>query len=150
MNDQEQSGPQPAMRLIFAYEGDDVRLVSRQPVTVVIPPSDPVSGYEGEQGFWIETRAADQTTLHRRILPDIVGVVAPDGVLIYETFAIGQERFGRPQRTDFLLNPGELIEAVRGVLIPLAFEHGRLTGPDRIVQRSRSSAVRLSRVRRDR
>ncbi len=73
--------------------------------------------------------------LHRPILPDIVRAVSPDGVLIYETFAAGQERFGRPQRADFLLKPGELIDAVRGVLVPIAFEHGLLTGPDRIVQR---------------
>jgi len=66
----EESSPPTAVRLIFAVEGDDVRLVSRQEVDVVVPPSDPVSGYEGEQGFWVETRAADETTLHRRILPD--------------------------------------------------------------------------------
>lgn len=73
--------------------------------------------------------------LHRPILPDIVRAVAPDGVLIYETFAAGHAQFGRPQRADFLLNLGELIEAVRGVLVPIAYEHGRLTGPNRIVQR---------------
>lgn len=65
------SGEEPgAVRLVFAYEGEVVRLVSRQPVEVVVPPSDPVTGYEAEQGFWVETRAADETTLHRRILPD--------------------------------------------------------------------------------
>lgn len=73
--------------------------------------------------------------LHRPILADIVRAVAADGVLIYETFAAGNERYGRPARPAFLLQPGELLDAVRGTLIPLAFEHGLIAGPDRIVQR---------------
>jgi hypothetical protein len=68
VNGREQGGPRRAVRMIFSYEGDEIRLVSRQPVEVVIPPTDRVS--EGEQGFWVETRSADGTTLHRRILPD--------------------------------------------------------------------------------
>lgn len=73
--------------------------------------------------------------LWRPILPDIVACVAPDGVLVYETFALGNERFGRPGNPDFLLRPGELIDAIRGRLVPIAFEHVTLTGPKRIVQR---------------
>jgi SAM-dependent methyltransferase len=60
--------------------------------------------------------------LYRPILPDVVSTVAPDGVLIYETFARGHERFGRPRRPEFLLQPGELLEAVRGQLRVLAYE----------------------------
>jgi SAM-dependent methyltransferase len=60
--------------------------------------------------------------LHRPILTDLVSAVAPDGVLIYETFARGQERFGRPRNPEFLLEPGELLEAVRGRLRVLAYE----------------------------
>jgi hypothetical protein len=63
-------GQPGAVRLTFAYEGDDVRLVSRQPVDVSVPPGDPVTGYESEQGFWVETRTADGRTLHRRVMPD--------------------------------------------------------------------------------
>ncbi len=73
--------------------------------------------------------------LWRPILADIVAAVAPAGMLIYETFAAGNERFGRPSNPDFLLKPGELIETVRGRLVPIAYEHARLTDPDRIVQR---------------
>jgi SAM-dependent methyltransferase len=60
--------------------------------------------------------------LHRPILPDIVAAVAAGGVLLYETYARGQERFGRPQCPDFLLEPGELLEAVRGRLRVVAYE----------------------------
>lgn len=73
--------------------------------------------------------------LWRPLLPFIVDAVADNGVLIYETFAVGNAVFGRPKNPDFLLRPGELIEAVRGRLVVMAFEHARLRGPDRIVQR---------------
>lgn len=73
--------------------------------------------------------------LSRPILPDIVAAVAPAGLLIYETFAVGNERFGRPSNPDYLLRPGELLDAVAGRLVPVAYEHLRLTDPDRCVQR---------------
>ena len=74
--------------------------------------------------------------LHRPILPDIVAAVAAGGVLVYETFARGQERFGRPQCPDFLLGPGELLEAVRGALRVIAYEDVTVDDPaPRVVQR---------------
>ena len=48
---------QRAVRLTFTYEGDEVCLVSRQPVEMIAPPTDRLSRYEGEQGFWIEVRS---------------------------------------------------------------------------------------------
>jgi len=60
--------------------------------------------------------------LHRPLLPLLVDSIALGGVLIYETFAAGNERFGRPSNPDFLLRPGELLEAVRGRLRVLAYE----------------------------
>lgn len=60
--------------------------------------------------------------LFRPLLPALVDAVAPGGVLMYETFAVGNERYGRPTNPDFLLRPGELLEAVRGQLNVLAFE----------------------------
>ena len=73
--------------------------------------------------------------LWRPILPAIVASVARDGVLIYETFAIGNEAFGRPSNPAFLLRPGELLDATASQLRVVAFEHGRQTEPDRMVQR---------------
>ena len=73
--------------------------------------------------------------LHRPRLPDIVAAVSPDGVLIYETFAVGNERLGRPTNPDFLLRPGELLAATHGVLTPIAFQHATLCEPKRVVQR---------------
>ncbi len=73
--------------------------------------------------------------LWRPILPAIVAAVAADGVLIYETFMAAQERFGRPRNPEFLLRPGELLEAVAPMLRVVAFEHARISAPDRVVQR---------------
>lgn len=62
--------------------------------------------------------------LHRPILSDIVAAVAPGGLLVYETFASGNEAYGHPARLDYLLEAGELLEVVRGRLTVLAYEHG--------------------------
>lgn len=67
--------------------------------------------------------------LFRPILPDIVRAVAEGGVLIYETFADGNARFGRPRNPDFLLRPGELLRAVDGALATIAYEHGEVARP---------------------
>jgi SAM-dependent methyltransferase len=67
--------------------------------------------------------------LFRPLLPAIIGAVAPQGCLIYETFAVGNERFGKPSSPDFLLRPGELLEAVRGRLTVLAYENLEVSEP---------------------
>jgi SAM-dependent methyltransferase len=76
--------------------------------------------------------------LWRPILPAICAAVAPDGVLIYETFAIGHERLGgRPSHPDFLLRPNELADAaIAAGLAIIAFEQAREDQPrPRVVQR---------------
>ena len=67
--------------------------------------------------------------LHRPLFPAIVAAVAPGGVLIYETFAVGNERFGRPHNPDHLLRPGELLAAVAGRLDVIAYENLELSEP---------------------
>lgn len=70
--------------------------------------------------------------LYRPLLPDLVAAVAPGGVLLYETFAKGQERFGPPTNPDFLLEPGELLEVVQGELRVLAYEDLVVEVPRRV------------------
>ena len=72
--------------------------------------------------------------LWRPLLPTLVASVAPGGVLLYETFAAGNETVGKPSRADFLLRPGELLRAAEGLRI-VAYEDGFLGEPDRYVQR---------------
>ncbi len=67
--------------------------------------------------------------LHRPLLPTLVAAVAEGGALIYETFAVGNEAFGKPSNPNFLLRPGELLDAVRGALTVVAYEHGKIEAP---------------------
>lgn len=60
-----------AVRLVFDYEGDEVRLVSRQPVEMVVPPTDPISGLESALGSWVEVRSGQESTLYRRVIPGL-------------------------------------------------------------------------------
>jgi len=72
--------------------------------------------------------------LWRALMPHIVDSVAPGGLLLYETFARGHERLGKPSNPDFLLRAGELLTLVPGLHV-LAFEDGMLSAPARRVQR---------------
>lgn len=67
--------------------------------------------------------------LYRPLLPRLVEAVAPAGLLIYETFGLGNAAFGRPANPDFLLRPGELLDAVANRLLVLAYEHGEVATP---------------------
>jgi SAM-dependent methyltransferase len=74
--------------------------------------------------------------LWRPLLPAIVAAVGAGGWLIYETFAQGNERYGKPRNPDFLLRPGELLAAVAGQLTVVAYEHGMVDQPrPAVVQR---------------
>jgi SAM-dependent methyltransferase len=67
--------------------------------------------------------------LHRALLPELIAAVAADGVLLYETFARGNEACGKPSNPDFLLAPGELLTAVGDRLTVVAYEQGVVTSP---------------------
>jgi len=67
--------------------------------------------------------------LHRPLLPAIAAALAPGGHLIYETYRLGQERFGRPTHPRFLLWPGELLRAFAGLEILHAEEREPSGGP---------------------
>jgi SAM-dependent methyltransferase len=66
--------------------------------------------------------------LHRPLLPVLEESLAEGGLVIYETFMVGNERFGKPANPAFLLRPGELLEAFRS-LTPVAFEQGIVEHP---------------------
>lgn len=72
--------------------------------------------------------------LWRPLWPALLDSVAPGGLLLYETFARGNEAFGKPSRPDFLLAPGELLQVCAGWHV-VAYEQGLLDQPDRAVQR---------------
>lgn len=114
----------------FAARGHPVKAVDRDPAKLAT-----LSGVPG-----ITTRCADlekgpwpyegerfagivvANYLHRPLFPHLLAGLAPEGVLIYETFAVGNERYGRPANPAHLLNRGELLEVVRGRLRVIAYE----------------------------
>jgi hypothetical protein len=74
--------------------------------------------------------------LHRPLIPRILAAVAPGGLLIYETFASGNAKYGRPSNPDYLLEQGELLQAMPPEFDVLAFEDVELQEPrPAIVQR---------------
>jgi SAM-dependent methyltransferase len=73
--------------------------------------------------------------LHRPLLPLLAAALAPGGLLVYETFMRGNERYGRPSNPAFLLAPGELLAAMPGLAV-LGFEQGEVRHPKpAVVQR---------------
>ena len=68
--------------------------------------------------------------LHRPLTAAMIASLAPDGVLIYETFAEGNAQFGKPSNPNFLLKPGELLDWAReqGLRV-VAFEEGVVDAP---------------------
>ena len=67
--------------------------------------------------------------LHRPRFAALLDLLRPDGVLIYETFMVGNETLGKPSNPEFLLNTGELFERVHPRLTVVAFEQGRVDQP---------------------
>ena len=132
---------------VAAGSGRHARLLAARghPVEAVDRDAAALAALEGLPG--IRTRVADIESgpwpyaghtfagvvvtnyLHRPLLPTLVAAVEPGGVLIYETFALGNERFGRPSNPEFLLRPGELLEAVRGELRVIAYEDLEVDSP---------------------
>jgi SAM-dependent methyltransferase len=62
--------------------------------------------------------------LHRPHFTSLVESLTPGGVLIFESFGKGNDKYGRPRNPAFLLNPGELLEAFGSYLTVVAYEHG--------------------------
>ena len=111
-----------------------------------------LAGFASLQG--IETRALDLEAgtwplagerfdaiiavyyLHRPLFRHLLDALADDGVLLYETFAAGNEAYGKPSNPDFLLARDELLRFARDHLNVVAFEQGMIEGePPAVVQR---------------
>ena len=87
-----------------------------------------------EQGAWpYGGRRFDAVVvtnyLYRPRLATLFDVLGPGGVLIYETFMQGNERFGKPSNPDFLLAPGEMLQRLAEGWTVVAFEQGEVREP---------------------
>ncbi|MCA8973777.1 MAG: class I SAM-dependent methyltransferase [Planctomycetes bacterium] len=134
--------------VLFADRGHAVTAIDRD-VTSLRALADPrieVIAADLERGPWPvrgRTFAAVVVSnyLWRPLLPTLITSVAPGGVLLYETFAVGNERHGRPRNPDFLLRHDELRQAVAGQLEVVEFEYGPVGDPP-IAVRQRIAAIR--------
>ena len=124
----------------FAAHGHPVTGVDRSPEAVAAAGSlgEAVQA-DIENGPWpLAGRRFDAVVvtnyLWRPLLPTLLESLAPGGVLIYETFAIGNETVGKPSRPDFLLQTGELLRVCAGLRV-VGYEDGFLGQPQRFVQR---------------
>lgn len=82
--------------------------------------------------------------LHRPLFGRLAAALDEGGVLIYETFMAGNERFGKPSNPSFLLRPGELLQAFHELTI-VAFEQGETANA--VLQRLCAVRGDASRVR---
>lgn len=74
--------------------------------------------------------------LFRPLMPQLINALEVNGVLIYETFMVGNEAFGKPSNPAFLLRQGELLDVLRPKLNVVAFEQGEVDFPrPAVVQR---------------
>jgi SAM-dependent methyltransferase len=132
----------------LAAQGFEVTAVDRDPGLFPDPPRGvTLLGADLEAGPWpFPGRRFDAIVvtnyLHRPLLPILVDSLEPGGLLVYETFARGNERFGKPSNPDYLLAPGELLEAVRGRLRVVAYE-------DLVVSEPRPAAIQRLCARRE-
>lgn len=124
----------------LAGQGHDVMGVDRNPEALALAQKfGQITCADIENGSWPFTGqtfgcVVVTNYLWRPLLPTLVASVAPGGLLIYETFAAGNETVGKPSRPDFLLQTGELLTATQGLRI-VAYEDGFEASPDRFVQR---------------
>lgn len=84
MTDRPQLAPRHmAIRLLVAYDGDQLNVIDRRRVEMTTPPSDPIQGFAGQSGFWYELRDAGDNVLYRRIaespITQEVEAFEPDG-----------------------------------------------------------------------
>jgi SAM-dependent methyltransferase len=111
-----------ALSALRNVEGAEVRVADIEAGPWPFPP-------EGFDGVVVTNY------LHRPLFPHLIAALRLGGVLIYETFALGNERYGRPSNPDFLLAPGELLAAVEPLSV-IAFEQGLVSSPkEALIQR---------------
>ena len=127
------------MRLFHAKNHDVTGIDKAQAAIDAVANLGPAIQADIENGPWpLPGQQFDAVVvtnyLWRPLWPQILDSVKPGGLLLYETFAQGNEAFGKPSRADFLLAPGELLQVCNGWQI-IAYEHGQLRQPERVVQR---------------
>jgi SAM-dependent methyltransferase len=122
---------------LAASLGHPVLAADRDPVALAEAAGEGIAtqcvDLEGEGAAWPFAPARFAAIvvtnyLHRPLLAGLAAALQPGGMLIYETFALGNEAYGKPSNPAFLLAPGELLDVARTYgLHVLAYEDGVVT-----------------------
>jgi SAM-dependent methyltransferase len=135
--------------LFFAERGNKVVAVDRDTSGLPDHPNiEPLAADLEDGSPWPLTRRFGAVVvtnyLHRPLMPALLDAVEPGGVLLYQTFMDGNERFGRPTNPAHLLRDGELLELVRGRFSVTAYEARLISDPAaRMAMVQRLAARRL-------
>jgi len=135
--------------VFFASRGHPVTAVDidTQAIrTIADPATIEIIESDLEQGAWpLPDRRFDAIVvvnyLYRPHFRRLIESLTSGGLLLFDTFAVGNERLGRPRNPDYLLRPGELLLEFGDALNVVAYEHGEVREPDAAV-RQRLCAVR--------
>jgi SAM-dependent methyltransferase len=120
--------------LFFAERGHKVVAVDRDTSRLPDHPNiEPVIADLEDGNPWPLARrfgaAVVTNYLHRPLLPALMDAIEPGGVLLYQTFMEGQQRFGKPANPAHLLRDGELLELVRDRFSVTAYEARLISDP---------------------
>jgi SAM-dependent methyltransferase len=126
--------------LFFAERGHKMVAVDRDISQLPVHPNiEPLAADLEDGSPWPLSRrfgaAVVTNYLHRPLMPALLDAIEPGGVLLYQTFMEGNERFGKPSRPEYLLKDGELLELVRGRFSVIAYEARLISDPMAMVQR---------------
>ncbi len=116
----------------FSVEALDINLAALR--LLALPQNISLREADVENGAWpYGAQAFDAIVvtnyLHRPLFVNLIAALKTGGVLIYETFALGNEKFGKPSNPNFLLQPGELLDIVRGQMQVIAYEDDFVDAP---------------------
>lgn len=114
---------------VLAVDRDEAALASLAAVTGIVTRVADLEGAAWPLASTTFDAVVITNYLHRPLFGPILAALRPGGVLIYDTFMLGNERFGRPSNPEFLLKQGELLDAFGKALTVVAFEQGRVERP---------------------
>ena len=134
--------------IFFAGRGHKVTAVDRDTSALAAQPNLEIvtADLEDSSAWPLPSRRFGAVVvanyLHRPLLPMLLDSIEAGGVLLYQTFMEGNERFGKPSRPEFLLRDGELLELVRGRFSVVAYE-ARLISEPKMAMVQRIAARKL-------
>jgi SAM-dependent methyltransferase len=136
---------------VTAVDRDEAAIASLRGIENLVAELRDIEGDEVSAGAWpYGENAFDAVVvcnyLWRPTFARMLSTIKTGGVLLYETFMVGNERYGKPSRAEFLLQSNELLAHTREHFRVIAYREGEWFDADRNVVAMKASiaAVRIS------